>query len=601
MTTARLVILARLAGGLAASMALTLLLYGQSLQGWWCCDDPALLRHARDFAPWEIFFRPEAYRTLLPYSLQPLLTLSFGVDLKLFGLQPWGFFLHQLAVIALCSWLLQRIAALWLREGLAQYAATVVFLVGSPVAMASQYLMTRHYLEGLLFFLLGFWLLLRQMMGGPDWLRWPASIALALAVSAKEVFVPLGLLPFLVPVGTPAQRLRTAWPWLLVLMGYVAWRRHMLGEFLGGYLPGGTLNTITPQAVVAAATDAASVLGPWPLPMALGLAVLAIAALSSQGTWRRQLWLVGLAGVLGGPLLPLVAWPGFEPGSRYLLIPWAAMAVMTALALGRVQTACATSLRWVAWLLITTLAVSVCWQSRQLLEANAPYLAKNRRVGEFFLSGAEEDAAFTAGDLAGWFVRGLVALRHDAASQPVATPYLDPGIAAGPPAAMRPTPLADESDLAGLPPPPAGPRRIYGYDPATQTLKDVTGERAARLQAWRRSLSAQPLAVEVAFRAQERALFLHLEGPPGAAYYLLSGGTLLNVPAQFGVRMDRAPQGCFRVRADLSGGQRIYSPPLRLPPLQGSSSDQIVRWKGPGDLFDGTAPACASAAAEERQ
>ena len=594
----------RLAGalaGLGLSVLLAFVLYGSSLwQGWWCCDDAAILLHARNFRPWEYFVDADAYQALLPYSLQPLLTLSYAVDLALFGLQPSAFFAHQLVAMALCGWLLQRITAVWLDDGraaaphAAPYAATLLFLAGSPAALTSLQLMTRHYLEGLVCFLLGLWLVLLRLRGGRAWLLWPATAAFALAVSAKEFFVPLGLVPLFLPVGGWRQRLRAAWPWLLVLALYVGWRRYMLRDFLGGYIPGGTLRMITPQALAQAVADGARLLWPWPVPSALALAALAwlaLAALRRQGRapgWRAMLWLLPVLSLLAGPLLPLVVWPGFRAGGeRYLLPTWALLCVLVAWALGQAGAQDRAWRRWLAGLLVLALAVSAGWHAHRARQSQAPWLGMTRIVGQFLLEGDARDAAFVPVDMPGWLARGMIALRADAAGRPPAQPYLDPGIAAaGPGAPLRPLPLADESDLAHL---PVLPRRVYTYDAQARAMREQPGRGAELLAPWRRSLSADRLQVDVTFQSARRTLALRLDGPTGAAYHLLSAGATVPVPTVFDLRMDRAPLGCFRVRADLAGGRRIYSPLLRLAPA-GEGGDQAARWQGPGDLFDPARP-----------
>ena len=82
----------------------TLALYGGSLRLWWCFDDPAILLHAWRYAPQEYFLVPKAWQALIPYSLQPWLSLSYDLDLSLFGFRPAGFYAHHLLALALCAW-----------------------------------------------------------------------------------------------------------------------------------------------------------------------------------------------------------------------------------------------------------------------------------------------------------------------------------------------------------------------------------------------------------------------------------------------------------------------------------------------------------------
>ena len=573
---------------LAVALALTWGLYGASLQGWWCCDDPAILLHARRYGFWQLMLDPQAYRALIPYSLQPLLSVSFGLDLAWFGLEPGGFYLHQLLVIALCGWLVQRLAALWVPLPLA-WAAMVLFLVGGPVAFASQYLMVRHYVDGLLLFGLALWWLLLHLRGGAPWLRWLSVLAFALAVSAKEVFVPLGLLPLLLPVASPQARWRAAWPWLAVLVLYVGWRRFMLGEFLGGYQPPGYFPPVSLDLLVQSLRGAAQLLWPWLWPWLL------VGAMLLAGAWRwlrerpampgwqgwvaYRAWPLALAGMLVGPLLPLAGFPGFGPGAeRYLLVAWAALVLILVLAWGRG----AVWHHWLGTALVLVLAGAAWAHSQQVLQRSVPYLQKSRAVGEFFLSAPVGQAALVNTDIPGWFVLGLRDLRPDAKPrtgvllEPVAP---DAGLDAEAPA----LPLADESALARLEPPQ---RRVFAFDGAAGAMREVPNGGAQMLHDWRKRLSDAVVGVELIYVAAQQGLHVQFSGPPGAVFFVVSGGSLQIVPQRFGLRVNGPPRECLRIRVDLPDGRLAYSPMLQLQPVNDDSGNWALRWQGPGLLPD---------------
>lgn len=584
---------------------LVAVLYGQSLQGWWCCDDPAILLHARQYSVWELLLDPQAYRALIPYSLQPLLSISYGLDLALFGLQPQGFFLHQLLVIVLCGWLVQRIAALWVPAPLA-WAAMVLFLAGSPVAFASQYLLMRHYVDGLLFFLLALWLVLQQLLGGQTWLRWPAVAAFALAVTAKEVFVPLGLLPLLLPVATLRARWRATWPWLVVLLAYVGWRRFMLGEFLGGYQPPEYLPPVSLPLLTRAFQDAGRLLWPWSgywliLGAVTGVSVVLWVRRAVRSRWsisvlQTPMWLGALAVMLFAPLLPLAGFPGFAPGAeRYFLVPWLALSLLLVLILGWWKNDGVAGRGWMRASLVLALAVGAWVHSREVLERSMPYLEKSRVVGQFFLSASAQDAAFVDNNIAGWYVRGLLALRADAAPRHQYELLLEPVAPAALGGVSAPQPLADASDLMSF---DLTDRRVYSFDPPTGVMREVTAEVPQMLHAWQAMLSRQTMGVDMRFVAKQRALHVRMTGPEGAVFFVVSNGLQQVLPKYFGLRMDDAPKGCLRVRMDLPNGLLVYSPMLHLEPAADGSGDWFLRWEGEGVPFENFAELQGSAACQ---
>ena len=93
---------------------------------------------------------------MIPYSL----TLSYDIDHALFGFSPAGFYVHNPVTIAVCAWLIYLIAKQWVDSWFG-FGETLLFLVGSPIAVVSLQLMVRHYTEGLLFFLLAVFLFIR--------------------------------------------------------------------------------------------------------------------------------------------------------------------------------------------------------------------------------------------------------------------------------------------------------------------------------------------------------------------------------------------------------------------------------------------------------
>lgn len=260
----------------SACALLTLLLYGSAISGWWCCDDPQILKHALRYTPWEYFTVPAAWRALIPYSLTPWLSLVYDLDHALFGLNPLTFYAHNLLTITLCAFLIYCIARQWADHWYACGGA-LLFLAGSPIMTAAYQLMVRHYIEGLFFYLLALWLSMQALRKD---VRWPtlravmAGIAFVVAITAKEIYVPLGIVPFLLPLGSFRQRFRAAWPLLLVMALYVPWRWYMLGDVVGGYTPAGELGSSDLLAALGQFAKLPELLLAWPWLGGAGLILL---------------------------------------------------------------------------------------------------------------------------------------------------------------------------------------------------------------------------------------------------------------------------------------------------------------------------------------
>jgi hypothetical protein len=556
----------------------TLALYGGSLRLWWCFDDPAILLHAHTYSPLEYFLIPKAWQALIPYSLQPWLSLSYDLDLSLFGFRPGGFFAHHLLALALCAWCLQRILVGWVGPGWALCGA-LLFLVGSPLAIGAQQLMVRHYVEGLLFYLLALWLVLRRLRGGHASNSWLAGLAFAVAASAKEVFLPMGLLPFVLPLGSLRQRLQAAWPWLVVMALYVPWRFYMLGELVGGYVPQGGLAGLDLMQVLRAFAQVPGMLWAWPAVAFAGVAVVVVVAgsrLVKNQLGATALWALPLPVLLLAPLLPLVRFPGLGAGSeRYFMVPWTVLAALSALALGLAwRDALHSALRWLLVAAYAALLVPA-WQAARMASAPlAPLQAAHKAVGMAVVHGRAQDLILGTPGVSTWFIQGLLDLR-----QPMGQPGAAPRLA------------SDESDLVGV---DLAGMRVLRYDPAAKAVRDVTNQQARQQAAWRQRLRGEvTLSVFTEYDTRLHALRWQLASSAPGSYAFLSVGSALPLPAQGAIRRDTQPAGCFRIRLETADGGLVYSPLLQWPAV-GGPGNAVVAWQGVGDGFAGpAAPACA--------
>lgn len=302
----------------------------------WRNDDPALLNHALQSPGLSVYFDSEAWRKLSPSNLTPWVTVSLKVDLALFGLDPVGFYAHQLlTALILCItsfFLLRRFTS----ERWAILALTL-FLLGAPTGAVVDTLTTRHYLEGLLAAVFAFEAFIQATTNNKQSLRntWlvVSLLSYGVAASAKEIYVPLPLL-FLTHLGRLEWRrsLNAILPFLVLLGIYVIWRKTMLGTLVGGYTP---TNTLFSATVI---TDFVSALKRFPTffwghgwPVAS--CIVALVAIRCLRFWSWKL-IPLVTGVLL-PLLPLTVYPGLNGPDRYLLLPWFVLCTLFAVALPR--------------------------------------------------------------------------------------------------------------------------------------------------------------------------------------------------------------------------------------------------------------------------
>lgn len=201
---------------------------------WWRWDDPQILKQAVSFTPFEYFFVPAAWQTLSAAHLTPWLTASFDLDYWLFGLNPGGFYAHQLLSLLVATLLVFEASRLWTSK-LASSVGALLFALSSTALLVANQLMTRHYIEGLAFALISLVLFVRGQRSSRRGLVLLGAVGYFFACASKELFVPLiGLLLFL-PEGDFRQRAKALIPYFAVAAFYIPWRIYMLGVAVGGY------------------------------------------------------------------------------------------------------------------------------------------------------------------------------------------------------------------------------------------------------------------------------------------------------------------------------------------------------------------------------
>jgi hypothetical protein len=305
------------AAALSFLTGLLLVIYWPVLNAYFMADDPYLLQATIEHGPWRHFVDPSLRLPETPLVLMPWLHVSFFMDYRLFGIEPLGYYAHQLGALWLVVMLLY---AVW-RDVVAPLACTVALgwlLLAAPAAQAAQFLMTRHYLEGLCLALLA--VLCQRRAQEQSSLGWAVLAAgwYGLAMTAKEIFVPMPLLFFRM------RPKRLLVPHALCIIAYFFWRAAMLGpaHLFTGY---GDTEPMDSHAILGLPHRFLELMG-WRsngvLGMELVLASTALAALVKQ--YSSRLLFFAAAGTLL-PLLPVL--PIMQP--RFLLVPavWLALGI----------------------------------------------------------------------------------------------------------------------------------------------------------------------------------------------------------------------------------------------------------------------------------
>jgi hypothetical protein len=224
---------------LTASMIPILVLwfhYHDVISYWWMGDDPIILWDMIDKGIFSHFYKPDIWRSFSAPNLFPWIHLSFGLDWHLFGMQPSGFYWHQIISFTIVLLIAYGVLRLYFHPALVSFVL-VLFTLSVPSATVIQSLMDRHYLEGFGMALSAYYCYV--IADHSDKYRWSfvGAFFYLLSVTAKEIYVPLVVILSVLSVNSGQKKLKILIPYIIVAGIYVLWRVYMLGfgSTLSGY------------------------------------------------------------------------------------------------------------------------------------------------------------------------------------------------------------------------------------------------------------------------------------------------------------------------------------------------------------------------------
>lgn len=290
--------------------------YRDATRLFWTYDDAFLLRVV-DHADLNDYFGSKPFWRSMPSAMFVPLLLAWYEAGSRAG-DAAGFYALAIALLVFALACVYAALRRWLGP-VESLAAVAIIGLGPPVISVVVQLMATHYLIALACSALA-------VAFFPRW--WSAAFYLA-AILAKEIAIPLPLLLLLLPgsarlqrAGPPAssRRFFDLIPYGVALALYFAWRKIMIGAFLGGY----------GWAVTAENADELLLSLPRQLATSLTLAaVVLLAVIATKLRDRRFAFAFVVAlGAAIAPVLPVSR----ELQARYALAAWVTLAVFFAIA-----------------------------------------------------------------------------------------------------------------------------------------------------------------------------------------------------------------------------------------------------------------------------
>lgn len=540
--------------------ALVLFFHGSALKGGWRIDDPWILLYVIEHpaAP-GYFFSPEQWRSLSATVFTPWLVLDYWLDLALFGLNPSAFYAHHLLSVwlaALLTFLLlcRHISPLW------GIVAATLFIVGAPVAVVSQQLMSRHYAAGLVFAILAIVFWLRTREAGSQ-----TSLALAtgcylIAMLNKEVFAPLPLALLFLGSGPLKARFRAIVPFLLTAVLFVTWRAVMVGRVIGGY--GGGFHAVGDIPGSLAALPAVFFGTGWP-SLAGGL-ILLLAAIFLIRSFKQTLPLLLAAAVaLALPFMAIHISTNVVD-LRFAFLPWWGTCVLLSFGLQRLVAAPIAGTEFKSRHVGTRRAVAILATLTFFGVTLAKSLATSRAydtvAAEFDVQGR---FLWDHDETAGYIPFGEVAaaLQFPFAISALKRSLLGQGI-------PIPAPFMESALLL------TGNAPVHAYDPDCRCMKRAD----EAMEALTQNKTYQPtLPLEILLDRSKAGLVWRVKAPADASCYLVFPGAnaAVTIPCSGEIFYPPPPlvRGSFRFIVRTADGLWKVSPSLVFP-----EEGQRLKW-----------------------
>ena len=210
----------------------------------WRWDDTQILLHAYNTSTLDNFINPEIWRKFSSNNLTPWLILSFKIDYMIFGLNPLGFYCHHLLSLALLSYLLIYLSNQLTNNNKSGFLCFILFISGAPIYAVTEQLMTRHYIEGMIFCLLSIISSIRFIHTQEKKFIVYSLFFYVLAALCKEIYVPLIIILISIYLFNKILNYKIFLSHFIVGLTYTVWRLYMLPSAIGGYSSGNSSNGI---------------------------------------------------------------------------------------------------------------------------------------------------------------------------------------------------------------------------------------------------------------------------------------------------------------------------------------------------------------------
>ena len=382
----------------------------------WRWDDTQILLHAINTSIWDNFANPEVWRKFSPNNLTPWLIISFKIDYFIFGLNPIGFYFHHLLSIIILSLLLIYLTIKLTNNYKSGLLFYIFFISGAPLYTLTEQLMTRHYIEGMIFCILSIIFSIKHSNSKNNNNIIISLVFYILAAISKEIYVPLIGILLLIYFYKKVINYKIIFSHLLIGLSYTGWRFFMLPSVIGGYSTGDfNISGIKFEKYAYGYLKIPEIIfgNFWILAV---LAILALTIIYFYIKPKNIIFILSSLILILLPLAPLMNYPGINYPDRYLFALWIFLSLFITVIIFNILYSCEKIVGKITFIIFIFLTLP--------LSANQSYKYRGYAIlmgNEFdshakFINNNESEINFFPSKLvsdSGWFITGLLDLNKN--------------------------------------------------------------------------------------------------------------------------------------------------------------------------------------------
>jgi hypothetical protein len=382
----------------------------------WRWDDTQILIHAINTGIWDNFTNPDVWRKFSPNNLTPWLILSFKFDYILFGLNPKGFYIHHLFSIIILTFLLIYLAIKLTSKNTSGLLIFLIFIAGAPLYTLTEQLMTRHYIEGMIFCLLSIIYSLKYSYSKNNKYLIFSLFFYALSAISKEIYVPLIGILFLIYFYKKIINYKIIISHFLIGLLYAGWRFFMLPSVIGGYSTENSINNgVNLEKYANGYLKIPELLfgNIWMLP---SIAILTLTIIYFIKNPKNITFIITSLLLILLPLAPLMNYPGINNPDRYLFALWIFLSIFFVVSIFNFLDSSKSNTNKIFIIIFIFVTFPLSANQSYIYRGYAILMGKEFDDHAKFINNNENEISFFPSKLvldSGWFITGLFDLNKN--------------------------------------------------------------------------------------------------------------------------------------------------------------------------------------------